>query len=646
MGKTLKTLGGDRLGSGKKMKVAMRNYERSTHNLSYIWRSTMAPGTLVPFMKKVALPGDTFDIDLEADVKTHPTLGPLFGSFKLQLDVFLTPMRLYHAALHNNKLGIGLKMEQIKLPKLEIITNKIDPTSDEPVEIQQISQSSLCAYLGIRGNGSQHGTQYSNYCHRKYNAVPFLAYWDIYKNYYANKQEEIGAYITRGSLTEITDVRYKGVLHSAPQEIASGDGIEIIMTGYADPNMIEVYISTDERFYIIRDVFENIIFYPSPVPRIQGRAKSTFVGKTIEPTATRIAPGAINMMTKVETFDLEDIDEMREKILRAPLTAPFEITYDETLKPYGQIINYDSETWENNMKWNLNGLALKTYNSDIFNNWLKTEFIEGENGINDITAVDTSGGSFNIDTLILAEKVYNMLNRIAISGGTYEDWVQAVYSHEGYKRIETPIYMGGMSKEVIFQEVINQSGTEQEPLASLAGRGTVGNRKRGGKITIKVDEPAYIIGIVSLTPRIDYSQGNDWDVKLQSINDLHKPALDQIGFQDLPTWEMAAWESHGKLQEEITYSAGKQPAWLNYMTDFNRVYGNFADPNSEMFMTLNRRYEMDENYRIADLTTYIDPSKFNYIFAQTELDAQNFWVQIACDITARRKMSAKVIPNL
>ena len=42
----------------------------------------------------------------------------------------------------------------------------------------------------------------------------------------------------------------------------------------------------------------------------------------------------------------------------------------------------------------------------------------------------------------------------------------------------------------------------------------------------------------------------------------------------------------------------------------------------------------------------VDPEKYNYIFAQTELDAQNFWVQIAVDCTARRKMSAKQIPNL
>ena len=112
-----KNLGGDRLGSGNKMEVALHNYERSTHDLGYIWRSTMASGTLVPFMNMVALPGDTFDIDLNADVKTYPTAGPLFGSYKLQLDVFTCPIRLYQGVLHNNKLGIGLKMSEIKLPQ-------------------------------------------------------------------------------------------------------------------------------------------------------------------------------------------------------------------------------------------------------------------------------------------------------------------------------------------------------------------------------------------------------------------------------------------------------------------------------------------------------------------------------------------------
>jgi hypothetical protein len=116
-------IGGDRLGSGNKSNISMRNYERSTHDLGYKWRSSMSAGTLVPFMNFVALPGDTFDIDLDCDVLTLPTIGPLFGSFKVQLDVFSVPYRLYNASLHMNRLGIGLDMAQVLLPQWELRTN-------------------------------------------------------------------------------------------------------------------------------------------------------------------------------------------------------------------------------------------------------------------------------------------------------------------------------------------------------------------------------------------------------------------------------------------------------------------------------------------------------------------------------------------
>ena len=75
--------------------------------------------------------------------------------------------------------------------------------------------------------------------------------------------------------------------------------------------------------------------------------------------------------------------------------------------------------------FNLNGLCVKTYQSDIFNNWIHTEWLDGENGINAITAVSTAGDEFTIDSLNLAKKVYDMLNRIALSGGTYEDWQES-----------------------------------------------------------------------------------------------------------------------------------------------------------------------------------------------------------------------------
>jgi hypothetical protein len=88
------------------------------------------------------------------------------------------------------------------------------------------------------------------------------------------------------------------------------------------------------------------------------------------------------------------------------------------------------------------------------------------------------------------------------------------------------------------------------------------------------------------------------------------------------------------------------------MSNYNRTHGNFAAGQSEEFMVLNRNYEIDNSTNnqkqsvIKDLTTYIDPEKYNYIFADESIDAMNFWVQIGVDWKARRMMSAKVIPNL
>ena len=72
----------------------MHGYERSTHNLSRVFRSSSTVGTLVPFMTEIGLNGDKFNIDLNAMIRTIPTIAPLFGTFKLQLDVFEVPIRL------------------------------------------------------------------------------------------------------------------------------------------------------------------------------------------------------------------------------------------------------------------------------------------------------------------------------------------------------------------------------------------------------------------------------------------------------------------------------------------------------------------------------------------------------------------------
>ena len=94
---------------------------------------------------------------------------------------------------------------------------------------------------------------------------------------------------------------------------------------------------------------------------------------------------------------------MRMAILkRTDLGEEFEIGELGKL-PYAQI-NGLTPIGNNYSYFNLNGLCVKTYQSDIFNNWINTEWLDGENGINAITAVSTAGDEFTIDSLNLAKK--------------------------------------------------------------------------------------------------------------------------------------------------------------------------------------------------------------------------------------------------
>ena len=74
-------------------------------------------------------------------------------------------------------------------------------------------------------------------------------------------------------------------------------------------------------------------------------------------------------------------------------------------------------------------------------------------------------------------------------------------------------------------------------------------------------------------------------------------------------------------------AANKTVAWIDYMTNYNRTFGDFAAGEALDFMVLNRRYEVGSDNTIKDLTTYIDPQKYIEIFADTSIDSQNFWVQ-------------------
>ena len=202
------------------------------------------------------------------------------------------------------------------------------------------------ANLGIRAIG-QNTVQEDPYARRTFNAVQFLGYYDIFKNYYANKQED--KFVTIAHTNIITKIIIK-----------EGSAATTIMNPMRINARIPTNNSTVEIFGTLdKDKVENItVKYYSNYNKdnhiepteITTRLADIFTIKSWTPANNSVTvvpkPDAkINSSNamfwsmeykegKMVSHDLEDLDEIREKILAKAGNLPFNIYDDRSVPPF------------------------------------------------------------------------------------------------------------------------------------------------------------------------------------------------------------------------------------------------------------------------------------------------------------------------
>ena len=159
--------------------------------------------------------------------------------------------------------------------------------------------------------------------------------------------------------------------------------IDIIDTKSEEPS--------DQTWNVPRYGFTNVRVFK--IKNIGTNVVSALIEKTID-TKTK----------SLHKYKLNEIDEVREDLLGAGknewttkqgwpyIKELFERTWVITSSPYN--LTYEEFPFPGVQGWAaLNsssiqaGLCVKTYQSDIFNNWVNTEWIDGPNGINAVTAI-------------------------------------------------------------------------------------------------------------------------------------------------------------------------------------------------------------------------------------------------------------------
>lgn len=744
-------------------KVAVKKPSRSNVNLSTTRRFSCNVGTLIPALTLPVQSGDKIHMSISALVKTLPFVGPLMGSFKIQMDTFYFPYRYYNSWLHDDRTDFdpydikfplawyGLLGYGSSSPESSIVSsydakypyyNTIAPGSiwnflgvgydESPFDINQLDNSStrvnvIYQNLVAFGFSSQ----------RFINAVPLLGYWDIIRSFYANTQEPNIPFISfsgeAGSVTSSLneDVNFSlgscplSVIDDARQTILQSPGNEHIIIPLINstqsntssvkyhglfPNTasdglncystllsycaqgglaLKTYKSdrfttwlNAETYYqnmasssmLVSNVPSNVYSRVTSEQHIavgfnalMGNTNSDITanailgqynafGETDETTESRqqnVVGGVVNAYQKWEGYGLSSAsDGVANRLLE---DGQYTQAFGGTV--YGA---------QHPREWNqLNYTGFMPQGTDMgeqipfsgtstlgpYNDWSSRQ--------------NVAIGRLSMDALYFASHLDRMLKRTQLAGGRYSDWNYVQYGNSIRAIVEAPTFIRSHSFTLACEDVVQTSETSGDnPLGTLAGRGRGG--AAGRHVNFYVPEHGFMMTIFSISPYVDYSQGVSWYLRMTSLGDIHVPVLDGIGFQDLisddltTAYTVTPQTTVGNTDNDYHYGyygIGKQPAFIEWMTNENRVYGDFADPDRLMYMTLCRRFA-DWSIELADVhsspsysvdvnfSTYIDPRDWNYCFADTSLESQNFWVQLAFHITAKRVISKKIMPHL
>ena len=141
------------------------------------------------------------------------------------------------------------------------------PSHDNPgednLQWSQINPSCLLSYLGIKGYGGFKKGVTTTTANK--NAVKLLGYWDIFKNYYANKQEEKAYFIgsndpIKAKINQIPITNPNNITQ-AEGTVATGEAIKI-----EDPS--KIYTENNVLLWVTQRIGH------SPVQMTAGEAGS------------------------------------------------------------------------------------------------------------------------------------------------------------------------------------------------------------------------------------------------------------------------------------------------------------------------------------------------------------------------------------
>lgn len=608
-------------------------------NLSKLTATTLAPGNLVPISTTRIIAGDKVRFKPSAFVQALPMVAPLVNGFKICLEYFFIPDRLYNSDLLLNFTGVTDRPEEVKFPQIVVSSDEaVELTESDEIELPNkfvndaanfqkwqdlalaaVTPGSLADYLGVPvgffpfktnenyGNGETPEDVQKYYWHQ--NAIPALGYLDIVYNYYINQQTD---YIPTANYLDYGDIPADGV---PGQDSFYSDNIKV------------------------------------SIERIERLLRS--VKLTSDPTAA------------ISAFVDNDVAEPFNKLMSWSWFASRSSIFQRAFP------DYYLEAWLRS-----SGYTDSSVSVDL----------------------DSDGNSISLRNISMQSHVQRWLD-LALGGGSrYSDYVNAEFDVSRLKDYTNPLFLGS-DRQYLGSKVIYQTtgfNDAESPLGSFAGQSSGGQDFK--LRTFSFGENGYFMVIASLVPDVMYPTFRPKWHEDRTLADVYVPALDNIAMQPLMSRQLnpmiiSNYGGGSDIEEGnlwfipdsnavLNSAVGYQPAWSELSFDISSVHGRLA--TTLRYWTLLRRYgepfdpsfveawqkavnlltQGDFSYTYTaeqretllalvetmdkgfDPLPYVNAVAYNQSFADQATDAQNFVFTFTNSMTVSRLKGKVNVPSI
>ena len=565
------------------------NGNRSNFNVGYKNRFSADFAYLYP-AGLWDIPADShFECDLYSVLSSNPTLAPVLGKVKFRAEAYFVEKAAYVNRLRNNdRVPID---RNVPFPTTTPASYKYyySPKSSIFDFLQMYPSGWSSSY--INGDSPTDATP-------SLNAIPFLMYYDIYRNYYINPQDDN------------IPIRVYGYY---PPTGAEHDTYHPIEDMYVRRNDFDDFITeARDSSDVFRDFEGSFGFYPLP----QGRSSDFGLNSSVS--------------------DFLHARGAHRCLLR------------------------------------------RTLNNDFFTSFVSNDNVELMKRYTKVNSVLIDGqNSISVQQIALANKNWRIATRSLLWGTDWKDFNKVHYGVELLIPYGKPQFLGAISSDVVFNDVISQAQTGDNSsnsndvsantnLASRAGLafGALQNAKDKHFIEFNTKDEGYVMVLISLVPEVDYYQGIDPMYFKTNLQHSWMQELNSVGMQDF----MRAWASvvpnsdslgNTRPWSQFNIAVWQVPIWFEYMAKYNQLHGDFTADFLNRYWTFARPF--DDFYSlfgqgvINDPTSqstldfngssYCLPEMFNYIFANVA-GQDNFQIQVRFDARLNCMLDKQVISYL